>query len=96
MTDGAAREASELSEECVCGKGQERSRNLSTGLNWNELLSPESGGPGDSPGRSLAIKRARQRTAERYELHGKKKAKGSSASKPKATVSREKVRKAGW
>ena len=77
MTDGAAREASGLSEECVCGKGQERSRNTSAGLRWSELLSRENGGPGDSPGRNGAIERAKARTAERYALHGKKKAKGS-------------------
>ena len=96
MTDGAAREVSGLSEECGCGKDQKRSRSTSGGLKWSELLLPENGGPGESPGRNGAIERAKARTAERYALHGKKKAKGSSASEPKATVSREKVRKAGW
>ena len=95
MNSGAAKEASELSEECVSGRGQKRSRNLSTGLNWNELLSPERGGPGDSPGRSLAIEKAKQRTAERYATKGRKKAKGGSSKKP-VEVSRKKARKAGW
>ena len=63
---------------------------------WTRLLMPENGGPGEPPGREEAIAEAKALTAERYELHGKKKAKGSSASKPKATVSREKARKAGW
>ena len=72
MTDGAAREVSGLSEECGCGKDQERSRSTSAGLRWSELLSPETGGPGESPGRNDAIERAKVRTAERCVVKGKK------------------------
>ena len=72
MTDGAAREVSGLSEECGCGKDQERSRSTSAGLKWSELLSPKTGGPGESPGRNEAIERAKAQTAERYARKGKK------------------------
>ena len=67
-----------------------------TGLNWTELVRQENGGPGESPGRLEAIERTKARTAARYEAVGFKKAKGTSTAKPKVTVSRDQVRKAGW
>ena len=97
MTDGAARERSMLSGECVYGtEGQQRSRNGGGVLNWTELLKVENGGPGESPGRERAIAEAREVTAARYAAGGFKKARGSSKAKPVKTVSRQQVRKAGW
>lgn len=96
MPNGAARGPSELLEEDVYGKARRQSKNAGRGLNWSELLSPNNGGPGDSPGRAKAIELAEAKTAERYAAGKFKKAKGSTASKPKATVSRDQVRKAGW
>jgi hypothetical protein len=37
-------------------------------MNWAELLKPENGGPGDSPGRYQAVKQALAATAERKRL----------------------------
>jgi hypothetical protein len=34
-------------------------------LNWAELLKPENGGPGDSPGRDEAVRYALEAVAER-------------------------------
>ena len=95
MTDGVAVKdcsGSSMADECgssQAGQYEETSR-------WTWLLMPENGGPGEPPGREEAVAKAKELTAERYALHGKKKAKGSNAAKPKTTVSREKVRKAGW
>lgn len=65
-------------------------------LDWTKMLSKEAGGPGESPGRDEAIESAKQKTAERYAIRGFKKAKGSKKAKPKLTVSRAQIRKAGW
>ena len=96
MADSAAKAVSTCSTEQECGQGEAQSRNTRSALNWNELLLPRNGGPGESPGRSLAIERARARTKARYEAGGFKRAKGTAKSKPKATVNRDQVRKAGW
>lgn len=37
-------------------------------MNWTELLKPENGGPGDSPGRDQAVKEALEAVAERKRL----------------------------
>ena len=37
-------------------------------MNWTELLNPENGGPGESPGRSEAVQYALDATAERKRL----------------------------
>ena len=37
-------------------------------MNWAELLKPENGGPGDSPGRNQAVEQALAATAERKRL----------------------------
>lgn len=37
-------------------------------MNWTELLKPENGGPGESPGRSEAVQYALDATAERKRL----------------------------
>ena len=81
MTDGAAREVSGLSGADECGQARPASRSLRGGLNWSKLLLPENGGPGESPGRSLAIERTAERTAERIAKFGQKKARGSTKSK---------------
>ena len=46
-----------------------RERRNQHGMNWNELLRK---GPGDSPGRSEAIARARARSAEKRLAKGRK------------------------
>ena len=92
--DGVKQGSSKLSMDNGCSSTQ--ANGCKTGLNWTELLMPENNGPGESPGRSEAIERAKARIAARYEAVGFKKAKGTSTAKPKVTVSRDKVRKAGW
>lgn len=37
-------------------------------MNWKELLKPENGGPGESPGREDAVKQALEAVAERKRL----------------------------
>ena len=37
-------------------------------MNWKELLKPENGGPGESPGREEAVQYALDATAERKRL----------------------------
>jgi len=37
-------------------------------MNWEELLKPENGGPGDSPGRDEAVRQAKEAAAERKRL----------------------------
>jgi len=37
-------------------------------MNWTKLLKPENGGPGESPGRSEAVRYALEATAERKRL----------------------------
>lgn len=37
-------------------------------LNWAELLKPENGGPGDSPGRDEAVRYALEAVAERKRI----------------------------
>jgi hypothetical protein len=37
-------------------------------MNWVELLKPENGGPGESPGRAEAVKQALAAAAERKRL----------------------------
>jgi len=92
--DGAKQECLGLSLASECSSTQ--ANGCRTGLNWTDLMQVENGGPGESPGRLEAIERAKARIAARYEAVGFKKAKGTNASKPKVTVSRDKVRKAGW
>jgi len=47
-------------------EGCQRVSGLSSqSLNWAELLKPENGGPGDSPGRAEAVKQALAAAAER-------------------------------
>lgn len=41
------------------------SRSNRQSLNWAELLKPENGGPGDSPGRDEAVRYALEAVAER-------------------------------
>lgn len=41
---------------------------LSSALNWSELLKPENGGPGESPGRDEAVRDALAAVAERKRL----------------------------
>ena len=38
---------------------------LGSALNWAELLKPENGGPGESPGRAEAVQQALAAAAER-------------------------------
>lgn len=37
-------------------------------MNWTELLKPENGGPGESPGRDKVVRDALEATAERKRL----------------------------
>lgn len=37
-------------------------------MNWTELLKPENGGPGESPGRDEAVRYAREAVAERKRI----------------------------
>jgi len=37
-------------------------------MNWADLLKPENGGPGDSPGRDEAVKESLAATAEKKRL----------------------------
>jgi hypothetical protein len=37
-------------------------------MNWTELLKPENGGPGESPGRDEAVRYALEATSERKRL----------------------------
>ena len=37
-------------------------------MNWTELLKPENGGPGESPGRDEAVRQAKEAAAERKRL----------------------------
>jgi len=53
------------SEECASGAAQQASGNTRFGLRWAELLKPSNGGPGESPGRTEAIERARARSQGR-------------------------------
>ena len=94
MTDGPPKDRAESLEGSGYGIRQELSKSGKGNLNWNELLSPTTGGPGESPGRDLAIQRAKERIQERYRIHGKKTARGSSSSKG-LTVSRSDARKRG-
>jgi|TARA_R100000995_G_C3482368_1_gene124762 hypothetical protein len=52
-------------------------------LDWSELLDPANGGPGESPGRDVAVAQALELTRMRYIKHGKKRAKGSVKRKEK-------------
>lgn len=40
-------------------------------MNWTELLKPENGGPGESPGREEAVQYALEAVAERKRLKAK-------------------------
>jgi hypothetical protein len=40
----------------------------SSALNWSELLKPENGGPGESPGREDAVRFALEAVAERKRM----------------------------
>ena len=40
----------------------------SSHMNWSELLKPENGGPGESPGREDAVRQALEAVAERKRL----------------------------
>ena len=42
---------------------------------WTWLLAPANGGPGESPGRAEAVKRAKQRSADKERLKASKKSK---------------------
>ena len=75
MNDSAAKDYSESWTADECGPNQ--ANQCEQTCRWTRLLMPENGGPGEPPGREEAIERAKQRTEERYALHGKKKAKGS-------------------
>ena len=55
----------------------------------------EEGGPGESPGRDEAVRRARERTASRLGGKPVKIKKGSNSRKPGRTVGRERARKLG-
>ena len=63
--DSAAREGFESSEGCGCGKDRRQLRSMRQGLQWEEMLKPSNGGPGESPGRAEAIVRARARSSEK-------------------------------
>jgi len=47
----------------------------SRGVDWTWLLAPANGGPGESPGRAEAVKRAKQRSADKARLKTSKKSK---------------------
>ena len=47
----------------------------SRGVGWTWLLAPANGGPGESPGRAEAVKRAKQRSADKARLKTSKKSK---------------------
>ena len=47
----------------------------SRGADWAWLLAPANGGPGESPGRAEAVKRAKQRSADKARLKTPKKPK---------------------
>ena len=96
MRGGAAKGPSELWVGNEFGAVPNQRREQNSGMNWTELLKPENGGPGESPGRERAIEEAREITRERYAAGKFKKAKGSSKAKPSVQVSREEVRKKGW
>ena len=64
--DGLTGDASGSLRDEGCGSREHRSRH---GMNWSELLRR---GPGDSPGRSEAIARARARSAEKRLVRGRK------------------------
>ena len=61
--DGARQDCSELSMDS--GYSSTQANGCKTGLNWIELMRVESGGPGESPGRSEAIERAKARIRQR-------------------------------
>ena len=47
------------------GANSQALKKVGSGQNWTELLKPENGGPGDSPGRSEAVKRSLESVAEK-------------------------------
>ena len=61
-------------------------------MDWGELLDPAHGGPGEPPGRAEAVAEAKVLTAERYRVHGFKRAKGSSKARKGDTASRNRLR----
>ena len=61
----AAKAVSMSSTEHGSGTAWEASSVTRPGLHWAELLKPENGGPGESPGRAEAIERAKARSQER-------------------------------
>ena len=97
MTEGAAKGHSDSSEASECGGVQRESRRPRSGLNWSELLLPENGGPGESPGRERSVAMATAASKARYARQGGiKRARGTSKAKAQKTVSRDQERKAGW
>lgn len=81
MSEPAAKAVSMSSEGCGSGAAQKAFGSMRPGLQWEELLKPRNGGPGEPPGRDEAIERTKVRTAERIAKFGQKKAKGSTKSK---------------
>lgn len=97
MTDFAAKGHSDWLEGSECGGVQAASKRPRNGLNWSELLKPGNGGPGESPGRERSVAMAIAASKARYARQGGvKRARGTSKAKPKVTVNRDQVRKAGW
>jgi len=47
------------------GANSQALKRVGGGQSWTELLKPENGGPGDSPGRSEAVRRSLESVAEK-------------------------------